>query len=234
MNNPRVILSCEHLSKSFHDADLSVDVLKDIQLEICQADMVAIIGDSGSGKSTLLHLLAGLEQPTTGTLLFMQQDLSQLSEKNRCLLRNKHMGFIYQFHHLMAEFSALENTAMPLMIAKWSARKAREHAIAMLEKVGLKDRLKHRIAELSGGERQRCAIARALIHHPSCVLADEPTGNLDPKTAKDVFTMMAQLQKQLEMSFVLVTHNHSLAKKADCIFQLKNGCLQQCHHLAED
>lgn len=218
MNN---IINATNLTKSFDDVGQKVDVLKSVDFTIAQAEMVAIVGASGSGKSTLLHLLAGLDKPDEGNVFINDQDFFKLSERKKCKLRNHYLGFIYQFHHLLPEFSALENVAMPWLIRGVSAADAREKSKEILEQAGLADRLHHKVAELSGGERQRAAIARALVHQPQCVLADEPTGNLDPYNAEVVFEMMVKLQQELKTSFILVTHDINIAKRADRILLLE-------------
>ncbi len=223
MNNP--VLACQQLSKVYNEGPSQIEVLKSINLSVAPGEMVAIIGASGSGKSTLLHLLGGLDKPTTGEVSIANQALSQLSEKARCELRNKHLGFIYQFHHLLPEFSALENVGMPLLIGDADPMLIQERATALLEQVGLKDRLQHRLGQLSGGERQRVAIARALVMHPLCVLADEPTGNLDPKNAERVLEMFFNLQQKHQTSVVMVTHDPQIASKAHRVLRIQDGGL---------
>lgn len=215
------ILTCHRLCKSYHDGNATIDVLKEIDFTISKGDRIAIVGPSGSGKSTFMHLLGGLDQPTTGSVRIDGQDWSGLSEKNRCRLRNQQLGFVYQFHHLLPEFSALENVAMPLLLEPCSVSQAQEQAKAILERVGLAARLSHKPAQLSGGERQRVAIARALVHNPACLLADEPTGNLDHKTAEQVFNLMLDLNEQLNTALVIVTHDRTLADKMDKIMTLQ-------------
>lgn len=191
-----IILTSQKLYKSYHDGTSTVDVLKGVDLAITKGDRIAIIGPSGSGKSTLLHLLGGLDKPTSGLITLGNVNWQKINEKQRCQLRNQQLGFVYQFHHLLPEFTALENVMMPLLLAGMAVKDAEEKAINMLEQVGLKPRLTHKPAQLSGGERQRVAIARALVHQPHCVLADEPTGNLDEATASKVFDLMLELNKK--------------------------------------
>jgi len=222
-----VILKCENLNKTYHDGTATIDVLKGINFSIKRGDRIAIVGPSGSGKSTLLHLLGGLDKPSAGTIFLNDVDWQTLSEKKRCQLRNGHLGFIYQFHHLLPEFSAVENVAMPLLLADKSVAYAEEKAKSILEKVGLSQRETHKPSQLSGGERQRVAIARALVHQPHCVLADEPTGNLDNATAAKVFDMMLALNQQLNTSLVIVTHDRELASRMDRILTIQDGVLTE-------
>jgi lipoprotein-releasing system ATP-binding protein len=219
------VLSCTGLSKTFGANNLLVPVLEGVDLTLKAGERLAIMGSSGSGKSTLLHLLGGLEQPTAGNVLMGDVDLSELNEVDRSALRNKHLGFVYQFHHLLAEFSALENVAMPLLIGGLGIPEAKQKAFEMLTNVGLAHRVEHRFSELSGGERQRVAIARALVTHPTCVLADEPTGNLDKKTAEQIYELMLSLNQQLNISLLLVTHDAHLAEKMDRVLVLDDGKL---------
>lgn len=222
------ILRTDRLAKTFEEAVEKVKVLTDIELSVNRGDRIAIIGPSGSGKSTLLHLLGGLERPTKGGVLVMGQDWYSLTEKKRCQLRNQHFGFIYQFHHLLPEFSALENIAMPLLLAGHRPVEIQEKVRRILKAVGLSHREHHKPAQLSGGERQRVAIARALIHSPDCVLADEPTGNLDTHTAAHVFELMLELNREHQTALVIVTHDLNLAGKLDMRYTLEDGKLVAC------
>jgi lipoprotein-releasing system ATP-binding protein len=218
-----VILTSKGLCKTYHDGATKVEVLKGIDLSLAKGDRVAIIGPSGSGKSTLLHLLGGLDKPTGGAVLVGDVDWQQINEKRRCQLRNQRLGFVYQFHHLLPEFTAIENVMMPLLLGGQSIQDAEMKAELMLEHVGLKPRLQHKPAQLSGGERQRVAIARALVHQPHCVLADEPTGNLDEATAGKVFELMLELNEKFNTALVIVTHDQQLAHRMDKVMVLHEG-----------
>ncbi|HHF7368453.1 TPA: lipoprotein-releasing ABC transporter ATP-binding protein LolD [Legionella bozemanae] len=220
-----VILNAEKLYKSYNDGTSKVEVLRGIDLSIDQGERLAIIGPSGSGKSTLLHLLGGLDKPTSGDVCIKDVNWQKINEKQRCKLRNQGLGFIYQFHHLLPEFTALENVCMPLLLANISVKDAEAEASKMLDDVGLKERKTHKPAQLSGGERQRVAIARALVHQPYCVLADEPTGNLDQTTATKVFDLMLELNRKMNTALVIVTHDQQLAKQMDRVLVLGEGTL---------
>lgn len=219
------VISCRNLYKSYFQGKLEVPVLHGVNLTLNEGEMISIVGASGSGKSTLLHLLGGLDAPSKGEILLMGQDITRISEEKRCQLRNRSLGFIYQFHHLLPEFSAQENVAMPLLIRRMNRREAMERAAEMLQHVGLGHRLTHTPGELSGGERQRAAVARALVTQPACVLADEPTGNLDRHTAEGVFNSMLELNRKVNASLIIVTHDAQLADQAEQVLQLIDGVL---------
>lgn len=221
----KAVLSCRNLGKSYEEGPESVQVLSGLNLEMHSGERVAIVGSSGSGKSTLLNLLGGLDTPTQGSVWLAGEELSALGERARGLLRNRALGFVYQFHHLLAEFTALENACMPLLIGKTPISEARERAEALLKRVGLGHRLNHKPAELSGGERQRVAIARALVNRPGLVMLDEPTGNLDHHTAQGIQELMRELSTHSQTAFLVVTHDLNLARQMDRVLSLEDGHL---------
>ena len=224
MNKP-VILQCSQLSKRYVQGNLNVEVLKGVDLSIQAGQRVAIMGASGSGKSTLLHLLGGLEKPTSGSVILDGSDLNKVGSARLSQLRNQALGFIYQFHHLLGEFTILENVAMPLLIGRQPIKQAQTQAADLLQRVGLGHRIQHKPGELSGGERQRAAVARALINQPKCVLADEPTGNLDSKTADQIYQLMLELNQDLQVSFLVVTHDPDLAGRMDHVLHMEDGLI---------
>ena len=222
------LLACVNICKQYQEDGVEpVNVLEGVNFTISKGEQVAILGSSGSGKSTLLHLLGALDKPSDGQVLFEGKDIFTFNEEQQAKFRNQSLGFVYQFHHLLPEFSALENVAMPLLIAKENANKAKAQAKAMLEKVGLSHRLDHQPAKLSGGERQRVAIARALVTQPALVLADEPTGNLDHKTGEGIYQLLGELQEQIQTSFIVVTHDVELANRMDRVLMLSDGQLRE-------
>ncbi len=221
----KAVLSCRNLGKSYDEGPESVQVLSGLNLELHAGERIAIVGSSGSGKSTLLNLLGGLDRPTQGSVWLAGEELSALGERARGLLRNRELGFVYQFHHLLPEFTALENVCMPLLIGRTAIPEARERAEALLKRVGLGHRLNHKPAELSGGERQRVAIARALVNRPGLVMLDEPTGNLDHHTAQGIQELMQELSSASRTAFLVVTHDLSLARQMDRVLKLDNGHL---------
>lgn len=223
--NETSVLRCNNLHKSYTQGGLNVNVLKGVDLTLGRGESMAIIGASGSGKSTFLHLLGGLDTPDMGEVLICGKQVQNLSEKSKGDLRNSSLGFVYQFHHLLSEFTALENVAMPLLMSNISTREAESRSREILQKIGLGDRLEHKPGEMSGGERQRAAIARALVTNPKCILADEPTGNLDEKTASQVFDVMMDLNRALGISLIMVTHNLALAGRFPVIKNLHEGQL---------
>lgn len=225
MNNSQILLSAKNLCKTYNEGKMVTEVLKNVSFDIYSKSLLAIIGSSGSGKSTLLHLLGGLDKPTSGEIIFKSQQFNQLSEKEKAHLRNQEIGFVYQFHHLLPDFTALENVAMPLLISGAKPNDAKKRAMAMLESVNLVKRANHRPSELSGGERQRVAIGRALINNPALVMADEPTGNLDKTTADSIFDLLISLNRDHGTAFLVVTHDLELANKLDNQLIMRDGHL---------
>ncbi len=221
------VLRADCVSKIYQQGSLDVSVLEGVNLQICKGEQVAIVGSSGTGKSTLLHLLAGLDVPTGGTVSLNGRNLSELNESERGRLRNETLGFVYQFHHLLPEFTALENVMIPLMVRRLSTEQVRNEAVSLLERVNLSNRLNHKPGELSGGERQRVAIARALIIKPLCLLADEPTGNIDRQNAQTVQDLMVELDRDMNVALVVATHDLQLANAMNRIFRLENGVLKE-------
>ena len=225
MATEQTIISCKNISKFFNDGKLNVEVLKGVNLSVKAGEKLAIVGSSGSGKSTLLHILGGLDLPSQGEVNILGNNIAKLTDADRGILRNRSIGFIYQFHHLLPEFTALENVSMPLLIRGVDVKTAQQNAEIMLERVGLKERMSHKPGQLSGGERQRAAIARALVTRPKVIMADEPTGNLDQRTALKVFELMQELNDDLKTAFIIVTHDLLLARKMDKTYQLLDGVL---------
>lgn len=226
VDRTKPVIRCTGLGKAYQQGRTEIEIFNDISIDIFPGDTVAIIGASGSGKSTLLNLLGGLDSPSKGRIELAGTDLTTIGEAAKASQRNQHLGFVYQFHHLLPEFTALENVAMPLLLRKLPVSKARSRAEAYLEQVGLGHRLQHKPGALSGGERQRVAIARALVTEPSCVMMDEPTGNLDPNTADHVTAILRDLVDRLAIAFVLVTHDHALARTMQTVYSLEHGALR--------
>ncbi|HDR1419437.1 TPA: lipoprotein-releasing ABC transporter ATP-binding protein LolD [Pasteurella multocida] len=223
------LLHCQHITKYYQEGAQQTQVLKDVSFSMQAGELVAIVGSSGSGKSTLLHVLGGLDQPTSGEVFIQNQSLQKINANQLAQLRNQYLGFVYQFHHLMADFSALENVMMPMLIGKQNKSEAQARAEKMLTAVGLSHRISHRPSALSGGERQRVAIARSLVNHPALVLADEPTGNLDRKTTESIFDLIKQLNQEQNIAFLLVTHDLALAEKLSCRLVMQDGVLREEH-----
>lgn len=223
-----LVLNAQHVKRHYEDGVNRVEVLRDVNLHVDKGEMVAIVGASGSGKSTLLHVLGLLDKPSSGTLEITGQPTDSLSEKQRSLIRNQSLGFVYQFHHLLPEFTALDNVAMPLIVRRMSRKEARSEAEKIIEQVGLAHRAHHYPGQLSGGERQRIALARALVTQPACVLADEPTGNLDRETAQEMFTLLQKMNREFGIAFVIVTHDPALAALAHRQLSMDQGILHGC------
>ncbi|URH83321.1 lipoprotein-releasing ABC transporter ATP-binding protein LolD [Pasteurella multocida] len=223
------LLHCQHITKYYQEGAQQTQVLKDVSFSMQAEELVAIVGSSGSGKSTLLHVLGGLDQPTSGEVFIQNQSLQKINANQLAQLRNQYLGFVYQFHHLMADFSALENVMMPMLIGKQNKSEAQDRAEKMLTAVGLSHRISHRPSALSGGERQRVAIARSLVNHPALVLADEPTGNLDRKTTESIFDLIKQLNQEQNIAFLLVTHDLALAEKLSRRLVMQDGVLREEH-----
>ncbi len=221
------LLECINLSKQYQEGESQIEVLKQVNFELQVGQQVAILGNSGSGKSTLLHILGALDNPTSGQVLFKGEDIFKFNRKQQAAFRNRQLGFVYQLHHLLPEFSALENVAMPLLIGKLDKKSATTRATEILDRVGLSHRLSHKPSQLSGGERQRVAFARALVTNPAIVLADEPTGNLDDKTGETIYQLIGELRQDFNTSFVVVTHDRQLAAKLDTVWELTSGTLRQ-------
>lgn len=221
------LLRCENISKFYQEGETATQVLKNVSFSMNAGELVAIVGSSGSGKSTLLHTLGGLDQPSDGEVFIKGQSLQKLSSNALAKLRNQHLGFVYQFHHLMADFSALENVMMPMLIGQQNKTEAKDRAEKMLQAVGLAHRITHRPSALSGGERQRVAIARALVNNPALVLADEPTGNLDQKTTESIFELIQRLNQEQQIAFLLVTHDLNLAHKLSRRLIMQDGVLRE-------